>query len=59
MRHGNKKRNYSKFFLHPIFVSIIGFSILAYISIPIIRNAQKQRQLNNEIKDLEKEVAKY
>lgn len=37
---------------------MIGFFILVYITIPIVRNAQKQKRINNEIKDLEKEVAR-
>lgn len=59
MRQRNKKYNFGKIFFHPIFIGVIGFCILVYITIPIVRNAQKQKRINDEIKELEKEVAKF
>jgi cell division protein FtsB len=58
MRHRAKKHNFAKIFFHPIFISVIGFFILLYITMPIIRNAQKQKKINNEIKELENEIAR-
>jgi len=58
MRKRVGKHNFGKIFFHPIFISVIGFCILVYITIPIVRNAQKQKKLNNEIKELEKEVTR-
>lgn len=58
MRQKNKKYNFGKIFVNPIFVGMLGFCILVYITIPIVKNAQKQKKINNEIKDLENEIAK-
>lgn len=58
MNHDHKKNIFNKLFVNPIFISIIGFCVLIYITLPIIRNAQKQRKINNEIKELEKEVTR-
>lgn len=58
MRKRTGKYNFGKIFFHPIFVGVIGFCILVYITIPIVRNAQKQKKINDEIKGLEKEVTR-
>jgi len=58
MKRRAGKNYFSTIIFHPIFVGMIGFCILIYITIPIVRNAQKQKRINDEIKELEKEVTK-
>lgn len=58
MRRRTEKYNFGKIIFHPIFVGVIGFCILVYITIPIVRNAQKQKRINDEIRELEKEVTR-
>lgn len=58
MRRRPGKYNFGKIFFHPIFIGVVGFCILVYITIPIIRNAQKQKKINDEIRELEKEVTR-
>lgn len=52
-----KTNNLKNIFFNRIFLSILGLLVLTAISIPLARNASKQYTINNEIKELEKEIS--
>ena len=43
---------------HRVTITLIGLVVLVSISIPLARNVSKQYKINNEIKELETEIAR-
>lgn len=51
-----KKKLLNKMFLNQIALMLVGFIIIVLISIPLAKNMSKKYKVNNEIKDLQKEI---
>ncbi len=52
-----KKNLFNKIFLSQIALMLIGFVVLVLISIPLARNMSKKYKANDEINDLQEEIA--
>jgi len=50
-------KTFSRFLLNPKVIALIGLCILIFISTPLVRNLDKRYKVNEEIKELKKEIA--
>ena len=56
MRYKKKENRINKIIFSQVFITILGLLIIVVISIPLAKNVSKQYEINNEIKELEKEI---
>ncbi len=51
-----KKRRNKNLFSHPIFFTLIGLALLFLIAVPLVKNINKKKAVDKEIKELEEEI---
>ena len=57
---GNRKKNiFLRIIYNPKFLALVGLIIIILISFPLAKNVSKRYKINQEIKDLELEIAEY
>ncbi len=53
-----KKRRNKNLFSHPIFFTLIGLALLFLIAVPLVKNINKKKAVDKEIKELEEEISR-
>ena len=59
MLNFRRKKIQNRFFAKQIVFTIIGLIAVIFISLPLAKNISKQYRINNEVKELEKEIANF